>query len=406
MFPSIVGWPKDFGCGSVFTGAVLGLSCCVFTGAVVQTVCLEVPQLQLIFKDIDISVVALRLSHGPGYAADPCDSHSCRTSGGRCPCCAVAELVSVLSQRQVLDSWDEGRLLRACTQVQGREPCPQGHGSHNQVHQLALSTKTFVTHLVRTTTTTTTTTHHHQHTHTKPLSSPLPPPPPTTTPHPPPHHHPHPTPLHPTPLHPIPSHPIPSHPIPSHTPFTTQTKPNRTEPNQTKPNQTKPSQAKPNHHPRSKPASQPPTPPPFPPSSLAKVDANFDSGAWSILPMNTFILAVYLMSFLLKPFLHVSCMVTIMMILQCSYFHVVFSFSFHSLQFILIVTITCSTDLDDSPDIHTTCLTCCVVVRSSSWFSQLVCWNTMHMESGLEGISRLWKSEWTGSICELERPRK
>ena len=32
----------------------------------------------------------------------------------------------------------------------------------------------------------------------------------------------------------------------------------------------------------------------------------------------------------------------------------------HSLQFILIVTITCSTDLDDSPDMQTTCLACCV----------------------------------------------
>ena len=26
------------------------------------------------------------------------------------------------------------------------------------------------------------------------------------------------------------------------------------------------------------------------------------------------------------------------------------------------------------------------------WFSQLVCWNTVHMESGPEGISWLWKS--------------
>ena len=80
------------------------------------------------------------------------------------------------------------------------------------------------------------------------------------------------------------------------------------------------------------------------------------------------------------------------MIPQCSYFDVVFSLFCHSLQFILIVTITCSTDLDDSLDIHTTSLACCVVVRFSSWFSQLVCWNTVHMESGLEGISCLWKS--------------
>ena len=35
-------------------------------------------------------------------------------------------------------------------------------------------------------------------------------------------------------------------------------------------------------------------------------------------------------------------------------------------QFILIVAITCSTGLDDSPDIHTTCLVCCVVVCFSS----------------------------------------
>ena len=83
---------------------------------------------------------------------------------------------------------------------------------------------------------------------------------------------------------------------------------------------------------------------------------------------------------------------TIMMILQCFYFDVVFSLFFHSVQFILIVTIAFSTDLDVSPDIHTTCLACCVVARFSSWFSQLVCWNTVHMESGLEVISCLWKS--------------
>ena len=41
--------------------------------------------------------------------------------------------------------------------------------------------------------------------------------------------------------------------------------------------------------------------------------------------MNTFILVVYLMSLLLNPFLHVSCLVTILMIPQCSYFDVVFS---------------------------------------------------------------------------------
>ena len=29
---------------------------------------------------------------------------------------------------------------------------------------------------------------------------------------------------------------------------------------------------------------------------------------------------------------------------------------------------------------------------SRLWFSQLVCWNTVHMESGLDGVSCLWKS--------------
>ena len=41
-------------------------------------------------------------------------------------------------------------------------------------------------------------------------------------------------------------------------------------------------------------------------SSRAKVGANFDSGARSILQVNTIILAVYLMSLLLNSFLHVS----------------------------------------------------------------------------------------------------
>ena len=27
--------------------------------------------------------------------------------------------------------WDEGDFLGPCTQVQGRGPCPQGHGPHN-----------------------------------------------------------------------------------------------------------------------------------------------------------------------------------------------------------------------------------------------------------------------------------
>ena len=111
--------------------------------------------------------------------------------------------------------------------------------------------------------------------------------------------------------------------------------------------------------------------------------------------MSTFILVVYLMTLLLNPFLSRIMLVTLMMVLQYSYFDVGFSLFCHSLQLILIVTITCSTDFDDSPDMHTTCLACCVVVCFSSWFSRLVCWNTVHMESGLEGISCLWKPLYT-----------
>ena len=64
----------------------------------------------------------------------------------------------------------------------------------------------------------------------------------------------------------------------------------------------------------------------------------------------------------------------------------------HPLKFILVVTITCSTDHDDSSYIHTTCFACCVcrsflVIDSAS----LLVWNTVHMESGLDGISCLWK---------------
>ena len=51
-------------------------------------------------------------------------------------------------------------------------------------------------------------------------------------------------------------------------------------------------------------------------SSRAKVGATFDSGACSILPVNTFILVVYLMSLLLNSFPHVSRLVTILMIPQ------------------------------------------------------------------------------------------
>ena len=98
--PLTVGRPKDFGCGGVFTGAVLEQVYCVVYRCCGpdNAFCLEDPQLQLFFKDIDFPVVALRLSHGPACSAVPRDSSSCRTSGGRCPCCAVAEVVAVLSQ--------------------------------------------------------------------------------------------------------------------------------------------------------------------------------------------------------------------------------------------------------------------------------------------------------------------
>ena len=77
-----------------------------------------------------------------------------------------------------------------------------------------------------------------------------------------------------------------------------------------------------------------------------------------------------------------------------------------SLQFILIVTITCSTDLDDSPDIHTTCLACCVVVCVSS-LVQPACL----LEHGAHGkrsgrhllFVEVFLQEWAEYLSELER---
>ena len=54
--------------------------------------------------------------------------------------------------------------------------------------------------------------------------------------------------------------------------------------------------------------------------------ATMKFGRLSFLPMNTFILVVYFVPLLLNSFLHVSCLVTIVMIPLCSYFGVVFSF--------------------------------------------------------------------------------
>ena len=63
------------------------------------------------------------------------------------------------------------------------------------------------------------------------------------------------------------------------------------------------------------------------------------------------------------------------------------------MQFILIVTIFCSTDLDDSLGLHATCLACCVcrlflVIGSASLFVGI----RFTWKAGLEGISCLWKS--------------
>ena len=143
------------------------------TGAVVQKV---VPRLQ--FTD---SLVDFPCRGAETYPHGPCEIPSCRTYDCRCPCCADAGAlgpdsighclevrrcssarwdVAVFLQRQfqlspltvgsasvsfitmVVES-EEGfwqlfvvavglkGFLGPCTQVQGRGPCPQGHGSHN-----------------------------------------------------------------------------------------------------------------------------------------------------------------------------------------------------------------------------------------------------------------------------------
>ena len=81
-----------------------------FTAAVVQTMlCLEVLQLELIFKVIDLPVVALRLSE---YAADPCDSVHLAVDVLLCSCrgrrCVVA---SDKFQLLVLTAGMRGRLF-------------------------------------------------------------------------------------------------------------------------------------------------------------------------------------------------------------------------------------------------------------------------------------------------------
>ena len=55
-------------------------------------------------------------------------------------------------------------------------------------------------------------------------------------------------------------------------------------------------------------------------SCRAKVYTNFDSGVSSILPVNIFILDVYMVSLLLNSSFHVSCLFTILMAPQCLIF--------------------------------------------------------------------------------------
>ena len=76
-----------------------------------------------------------------------------------------------------------------------------------------------------------------------------------------------------------------------------------------------------------------------------------------------------------------------------------------SLKIILIVTIACSTDLDDSADIHTTCLERCVC-RMFLSFVQPACL----LEHGAHGMRsgryllfvEVFPQEWTESISGLE----
>ena len=79
-----------------------------------------------------------------------------RRYGGRCPCCADAAGSTgdgpdsaencleapqmhfcVVSQIMAGRIWDVGIFI-PCIQVQGRGPCPQGHGPHNKVHLLTV----------------------------------------------------------------------------------------------------------------------------------------------------------------------------------------------------------------------------------------------------------------------------
>ena len=100
-------------------------------------------------------------------------------------------------------------------------------------------------------------------------------------------------------------------------------------------------------------------------------------------------------------------LVTIMMILQCSYFDVVFSLFCHSLQFTLIVTINCSTDLDDSLDIlDLPRVLCC---RSFLVLVQPACL-LEHGDGKRSGkyllFVEVFLQQWTRSISEIERPSK
>ena len=171
-----------------------------------------VPQLQLIKKVVYTPVVAQSLIPMAFLFCRPKRFPCCRTHGGRCPCCvgrasstvAVGE-ETVLAPTVAADENLAGcrrhpsrcaeavshglrtiemHLLRNSLRAAHRlrdelkwgffwalytgtrpGPCPQGHGSHNQVHALAFMDKRGCQTLVRTTTTTSHT-HHHHHTTT------------------------------------------------------------------------------------------------------------------------------------------------------------------------------------------------------------------------------------------------
>ena len=64
-------------CGGDHTGAVLVLGIVCFLRAVVTlTLHLEVPHVQLIFKDVDFPVVAQKFFRGPDFSAFPHSSPS------------------------------------------------------------------------------------------------------------------------------------------------------------------------------------------------------------------------------------------------------------------------------------------------------------------------------------------